>query len=99
MNDTQNDWKISPTEDSVRFERHFKFETLDAAENFVRSTGNYMSSPHMSVWIKLLAETNEAVATIQTADDPFTLVSAGMITSEVDGLYEEQVALPELATA
>lgn len=96
MKHTYGDWSITPTESSVHFERHFTFETREAADVFIQSTGNYMSSPHISVWIKRLAGSNDVLATIRTADDPFTLVSAGMITTEVDGFYGHAQELAEL---
>jgi hypothetical protein len=98
MDNIQDDWKISPIEGKVSFERYFDLETIGAAADFVESTGDYMSSPHMAVWIKQIEGTNKAMATIQTSDDPVTLVSAGMIMSELDALHKKHIAEPELAS-
>lgn len=71
----------------LRLHRRYVFPDRELAKAFIGETGQYMSSPNISVMLEAGGKQNEVEAFIQTRRDEFLLESAKIIMFEIDYMY------------
>jgi hypothetical protein len=89
MKSIANGWIPSLNGNKLQLERLYAFPSQPTAKAFVNATGNYMSSPNISVLLEKIQGKSCVLATIRTRQDEFLLESAELITQEIDRMYDQ----------